>query len=304
MSGWSIGQSTSLYEVAYEHIFADSYSTSEEGARFQRSMCASGVWAGAFRITEAWNLTDAQDNNITLLGELNRLGYLGDIPCSATEPGGYLLGAHFELHIEQGPILEQRQKVVGVVNSAQAYQWYTFKITGKDAHTGTTPFGARRDPVLAAAKMIAAANELAKKSGALASTGWIKVPTTSSINTIASQVIFTLDIRHAHNDVVRDLHQRVLETFYQIAIADGQGVHIQWSLDFDSPSVEFHPDCVRVTREAARKVVGEQGVLDMTSGAGHDSVFTNRHCPTSMIFVPCKDGVSHHPTEYCSPEHW
>lgn len=276
---------------------------SEEGARFQRSMCASGVWAGAILIAEAWNLTDLQDKSTSLRSELKRLGYLGDVPCSAAEPG-IPLGAHFELHIEQGPILEQQQKLVGIVNSVQAYKWYTLKVIGRNAHTGTTPFSARKDPVLAAAKMIAAASELAKKYDALASTGVINIPTTTSINTIASEVIFTLDMRHPNDDVLEDIHQQLLNLFNEIANTDGQGVEIEFSMDFDSPAVKFHPDCVEVTRKAALKVVGKQGVLDMTSGAGHDSVFTSRHCPSSMIFVPCKDGVSHHPREYCSPENW
>lgn len=266
-------------------------------------MCASGVWAGVIPIDEAWNLTDPSDETITLKAELERTGYLGDIPCSAAEPG-FPLGAHFELHIEQGPVLEQQQKLVGIVEAAQAYKWYTVKIIGRDAHTGTTPFSARKDPVLAAAKMIATANELAKKSNALASTGWIRVPTTSSINTIASEVTFTLDLRHPRDDILQDLHRQVMAAFDEIASSDGRGVELKWSLDFDNPAVKFHPDCVRATKEAALKVAGAQGVLEMTSGAGHDSVFTNRHCPTSMIFVPCKNGVSHHPTEYCSPEHW
>ena len=254
-------------------------------------------------MTEAWSLTDPQDNSITMRSELERLGYLKNFPCSATG-AGFPLGAHFELHIEQGPILEENQKTIGIVTSVQAYKWYTCKVIGRNAHTGTTPFSAREDPVLAAAKMIAAASEVAKSHGGLASTGLINVPTASSINTIASEVTFTLDIRHSNNDALDQINRLILSSFNEIAISDGKGVQIQSTLDFDSPATKFHPECIRVTREAALRVVGKQGVLDMTSGAGHDSVFTNRHCPTSMIFVPCKNGVSHHPTEFCSDEHW
>ncbi|KAJ5093557.1 hypothetical protein N7456_009418, partial [Penicillium angulare] len=274
--------------------------TNEEGARFPKSMCSSGVWAGAIPIEKAWDLRDIHDPNITLRSELERHGYMGEIPCDAVN--GFKLGAHFELHIEQGPILPENGRSIGIVQGAQGYRWLTFTIQGKDAHTGTTPFSARHDPLLAASRMIAASNDIAKRHDALASTGIIKIPSNASTNTIASDVTFTLDIRHPDDSVVHTVQDECLKAFSGIASQDGQGVTFDWTLDTDSPAVKFHPDCIASIKAAADSLVGPDGSMLMTSGAGHDSVYTNKHCPTAMIFVPCKDGVSHHPTEYCSPE--
>ncbi|KAM0327652.1 hypothetical protein ACHAQA_005945 [Verticillium albo-atrum] len=275
--------------------------TNEEGARFPKSMLSSGVWAGDIPIEKSWALADIFDPSATVKSELQRHGLLGDVACSSG-PDGYPLGAHFELHIEQGPILQDAGRSIGVVQGAQAYRWFTFTVTGRDAHTGTTPLSARKDPLLAASRMIVAAHEAAKAQGGLASTGVLKMPTNSSTNTIASTVSFTLDIRHPDDEVVAKIQETVLASFKEIAGIDGRGVEVSWTLDTDSPATKFHPDCISAVEKAANGLVGREGWLPLTSGAGHDSVYTSRQCPTTMIFVPCKDGVSHHPEEYCSPE--
>ncbi|KAJ5133796.1 hypothetical protein N7526_005161 [Penicillium atrosanguineum] len=276
--------------------------TNEEGARFPKSMCSSGVWAGAVPIQKAWDLCDIHDSNVTLRSELERHGFLGDIECSSDPETGYPLGAHFELHIEQGPILPETGRSIGIVQGAQGYRWLTFTVHGKDAHTGTTPFSARQDPLLAASKMIAASNAIAKQHGALASTGIIKVPSNASTNTVATNVTFTLDIRHPQDSVVHTVQEVCLREFGAIASEDGKGVSFDWTLDTDSPAVKFDQDCVASIKAAADRLVGPEKSMLMTSGAGHDTVYTSKHCPSAMIFVPCRDGVSHHPTEYCSPE--
>ncbi|OTA90258.1 hypothetical protein M434DRAFT_33779 [Hypoxylon sp. CO27-5] len=273
--------------------------TNEEGARFPKSMVSSGVWAGDIPIEKAWSLPDIFDPSVTMKSELQRHGLIGDTPCSSS---ANKLGAHFELHIEQGPILEGCGKKIGVVQGAQAYRWLTFTVDGRDAHTGTTPLQSRHDPVLSAAKMIVSSNAIAKDLGALVSTGIIKMPPTSSTNTVASQVTFTLDIRHPDDDVVAKAERLCIESFEKIAKEDGKGVQVRWTVDTDSPAVKFSADCINVVEKAAEGLVGPDGWLPMVSGAGHDSVYTSKKCPTAMIFVPCKDGVSHHPEEYCSPE--
>jgi hydantoinase/carbamoylase family amidase len=267
-------------------------------------MCSSGVWAGAIPIESAWALTDIFNPTVTLRSELERHDYLGPVASSHDPARGYPLGAHFELHIEQGPILEEAGKALGVVRGAQGYRWLTITVTGRDAHTGTTPLAARRDPVLAASKMIVASNAIAKRHGALASTGIIKVPRSASTNTVASEVSFTLDIRHPQDCVVHAVQEECLQAFAEIAREDGKGVSFHWTLDTDSAAVEFDEHCIAAVRDAAARLVGEDGWMELTSGAGHDSVYTSRRCPTAMIFVPCRDGVSHHPEEYCSPEDW
>ncbi|KAL1852228.1 hypothetical protein Plec18170_005953 [Paecilomyces lecythidis] len=277
---------------------------SEEGARFPKSMCSSGVWAGAIRIQDAWNLRDIHDPSVTLRSELERLGCLGNVECSSNANTGFPLAAHFELHIEQGPILQETGRSLGVVQGAQGYRWLKFTVHGRDAHTGTTPFGSRKDPLLSAARMIAASKDIAEIHGALASTGVLAIPPDSSTNTIASEVTFTLDIRHPHDSVVHTVQDECLKTFSQIALQDGKGVTFDWTMDTDSPAVKFDKDCVNAVRVAAEKLVGPDQWMDMTSGAGHDSVYTSKRCPTAMIFVPCRDGVSHHPEEFCRPQDW
>ncbi|EED14339.1 beta-alanine synthase, putative [Talaromyces stipitatus ATCC 10500] len=277
--------------------------TNEEGARFPKSMASSGVWAGQIPLQEAWNLRDIHNPDITLKSELERHGYLGDIACSHDpQSGGYPLGAHFELHIEQGPILLESQRSIGVVQGSQAYRWLSFTVTGRDAHTGTTPLSARRDPLLAASRMIAASNEIAQRHGALASTGIFKIPSNASTNTIASELTFTLDLRHPNDSIVDTVQAECLESFSKIASQDGKGVSFTWQIDTDSKAVRFDEDCINAVRTVAHGLVGPDKYMDITSGAGHDSVYTSRRCPTTMIFVPCRDGVSHHPEEYCSPE--
>lgn len=278
--------------------------TNEEGARFPKSMCSSGVWAGDIPIQQAWDLRDIHDPNVTLRSELVRHGYLGDLACSSDAASGHPLGAHFELHIEQGPILQETSRSIGIVQGAQGYRWFTVTVRGRDAHTGTTPFNARSDPLLAAARMIASSHDIAKTHNALASTGIIKVPSNASTNTVASEVTFTLDIRHPQDRVVHAVQEECLRSFSKIAAQDGKGVQFDWTLDTDSPAVQFDRDCIASIQAAANELVGPERTMLMTSGAGHDSVYASRHCPTAMIFVPCRDGVSHHPAEYCAPEDW
>ncbi|KAF7136714.1 hypothetical protein CNMCM5793_006032 [Aspergillus hiratsukae] len=273
---------------------------SEEGARFPKSMCSSGVWAGAIPIGKAWDLRDVNDSKVTLRSELERHGFLGQIECSHS---AYPLTAHFELHIEQGPILQETGRSIGVVQGAQGYRWFTFTVKGRDAHTGTTPLSARQDPLLAASRMIAASNGIAQKHNALASTGIFRIPSNASTNTIASEVSFTLDIRHPQDSVVHAVQEECLQAFSAIAAQDGKGVSFDWTLDTDSPAVKFDQGCLESIQAAADHLVGPDQWMNLTSGAGHDTVYTSRHCPSAMIFVPCRDGVSHHPTEYCSPEH-
>ncbi|KAM0744298.1 hypothetical protein ACQRIT_001612 [Beauveria bassiana] len=273
--------------------------TNEEGARFPISMMASGVWAGKIPLDTAWNTRDVFDANKTVKSELARHGLIGSVACSHEV---YPLGAHFELHIEQSPILQDTGRKIGVVQGSQAYQWFTIHVTGRDSHTGTTPLYMRSDPLLAAAKMISRAHEIAKSHGALASTGIFKIPATSSTNTIAANVSFSMDVRHPENSVVATVVEEINKSFAKIAKEDGKGVSYTTKLDTYSPAVKFDKDCIRAVENAASKVVGKDGWGHLTSGAGHDSVHTSKICPTTMIFVPCKDGVSHHPEEYTSPQ--
>ncbi|EEH48788.1 uncharacterized protein PADG_04867 [Paracoccidioides brasiliensis Pb18] len=290
--------------------------TNEEGARFPISMVSSGVWAGQIPLETAHNLREvptvaslptASSVPETMKSALEKIGYLGTTPCSHTS---YPIAAHFEVHIEQGPNLINAGQRVGVVTAVQAYRWYRIYVTGRDAHTGTTAFAHRADALFASAKMMVRAREIAQKHGALASVGSVAIKP-GSVNTVPGLVNFSLDIRAADTAVVEKCDAEMRAEFAAIAAEEGKGIgmpcRVEWVLDLDCPAVQFHEDCIGCVMESTRAVVGDQSVPEslyrtIMSGAGHDSVFTSKRVPTSMVFVPCKDGLSHHPEEFASAD--
>lgn len=249
--------------------------------------------------------------------ELERIGYLGSMPASYKSMP---IAAHFELHIEQGPILEAERRKVGVVKGVQSYRWYTIDVAGRgkitvcnaalrvvvadhasDAHTGTTPFSARADALLLAARLITRSHDVATEHSALASTGILTL-SPGSVNTIPGHVRFSLDIRAPADSTVKAVEAELKREFASLASGNDK-LSVEWQTDSTSPAVDFHPDCIAAVRAAAESVTGSADLVkDMVSGAGHDSVYASRRCPTSMIFVPCRNGVSHNPEEYTSPE--
>lgn len=283
--------------------------TNEEGARFPISMMSSGVWAGKTTLEQAHS-TKEVDGPATVKSELERIGYLGDIPASYKSTP---MGAHFELHIEQGPLLERASKKIGVVQGVQAYKWFTIDIKGRDAHTGSTPFADRADALLLAARLITHSHRVATKHQALASTGILRL-SPGSTNTIPGHVSFTLDVRSPVDETVDEVENQLKHDFDLLARGvDVDGLlagatpslplSVAWQTDTISSATKFHPDCIQAVRESAESVLGDRdGMIDISSGAGHDSVYTSMHCPTTMIFIPCKGGVSHNPEEWSSPE--
>ena len=275
-------------------------------------MLSSAVWAGLTPLSTAHSCTSLSPPAISVKDALTAIGYLGDTPCShASIP----IAAHFELHIEQGPILESTGAKIGIVTGAQAYRWFTVHIRGQSSHTGTTPLDARRDALVAAAKMILLSQRVAAKHSSLASTGVIEA-FPGSVNSVPGEVKFSLDIRGATDVFVEEMEEDIRSGFAAIANGedvDGLGtrhlkplpVELEIKEDSISPAISFHEDCIRCVSESAAHLFGENfstRTRKMVSGAGHDSVMTSRVCPTSMIFVPSKDGISHNPKEYTSPE--
>jgi hydantoinase/carbamoylase family amidase len=240
---------------------------------------------------------------------LQKIGYLGSVPCSYKSTP---MAAHFELHIEQGPHLVSAGQRVGVVTAVQAYRWFRLNVIGRDTHTGTTAFEHRADALYAFARMMVRAREVAAGRGCLASVGIIEAKP-GSVNTVPGEVSFSLDIRGPETELVAEVEKELRRDFDEIAAAEGAGIgkpcRVEWTLDFDSPAVKFHNDCIECVQQSAHAVVADASVADpkslvrpIMSGAGHDSVFTSKRVPTSMIFVPCKDGLSHHPEEFCSAD--
>lgn len=273
--------------------------TNEEGARFPKSMHGSAVWAEKITQDAGYEIADVNDPKITAKGELERIGYLGDTPASYKVNQ---LGAHFELHIEQGPILERENKRVGVVLGGQAYRWFDIVVSGRDTHAGTTPLDARSDAMLCAARIISAANDVAVKYDGLATTGMLSLQP-GSINTVAKSVTFSMDIRHMDNGELDKMEKDLRERCDEIAGAKtSRGTKVKWEPLFGNGAVVFHDQCTSAVRAAAQAAVGDALVRDIYSGAGHDSCLTALHCPTGMIFIPCLDGLSHNPEEFSTPE--
>ncbi|KAK6463296.1 beta alanine synthase [Scheffersomyces coipomensis] len=273
--------------------------TNEEGARFPMSIMASSVWAENIPLQQAYKLESVTDTDpVSVEHELKRIGYLGPVKASyKTNP----IAAHFEIHIEQGPVLEDEERKIGIVTGVQAYSWYKVRVFGKASHTGTTPLLARSDALLAASKLIVKGNELAKKHNCLFTVGVLNL-NPAVVNVIPEFVEFIIDVRNPTDEGLTKILADIKETFPIIAKESGKKLAVEFELIYTSDAVKFHPDCISSVRDSAISIVGESKVREMQSGAGHDSCATNSRVPTSMIFIPSKDGVSHSPEEYSSPE--
>lgn len=255
-------------------------------------MVSSGVWAGAFPIQKAYDLVEVGGGKATQKSELERIGYLGFMEAShKANP----IGAHFELHIEQGPILEASGGKIGAVEGVQAYRWFTIRVKGKDCHTGTTDFQNRSDAMLTAAKLILHSHNKASQVGCLASTGILTLKP-GSTNTVPGFVQFSLDIRSKEDAKLSKLEAALRKDFSMIAAGEdigsvnalgtkGRCCSVEWQLDTDSPATKFHADCIACIEASAADILGSKAatqVQGMTSGAGHDSVYTSRVVPTAM----------------------
>ena len=267
--------------------------TDEEGVRFAAGVVASGVYAGRFDVEYGLSLPDRQGET-TFSEELARIGYDGDAPC-----GGYPISAFFEAHIEQGPILEREGKKIGVVLGAQGQKCFSVTVNGEEGHAGTMPMDLRRDALVGAARMIDGLSRLARDFNPMPviTTGYLTVRPNSR-NTIPGQVTFSIDIRHPDDSVLADVCARALSICRDLAQEDGLGVGVAEASS--RGSVTFHADCVEGIRAAADRV----GLAwrDIYSGAGHDACNLVRVAPTGMIFVPCRDGISHNEKEHATAE--
>jgi len=202
-----------------------------------------------------------------------------------------------------------------LLQKVQAYRWHTITVHGRDCHTGTTDFANRSDAMLTAAKMILHSHRLATSHACLASTGILTL-TPRSTNTVPGMVRFSLDIRAGEDDRLINFEEQLKSDFRKIASNEavddlnqggtvGKRCTVEWTLDAPSEAIKFDADCIHCVEESAKDLFGDRYhdlTQAMISGAGHDSVFTSKRVPTSMIFVPCRDGVSHNPAEYCAPE--
>lgn len=270
--------------------------TNEEGARFNTGMLSSAVWADNVSLQEAYEHKDP--DGLSFKDELQKIGFLGPVEASwKANP----LSAHFEYHIEQGPVLEDEQKSVGVVTGVQGMTWLMVDVTGRSQHCGTTPIDRRSDALLAATQMVNRVNEIAWEHEGVTTVG-VFHSDPQSPGTIPGTARFSVDIEHLSNDTMDEMTQVVRKACADIGAKHGCKVGIEqiWR----SAAVSFDPGCIGAVRDAAIKHVGTDGYRELPAGAGHDSVNTSYRCPTSMVFIPSKAGISHHPSEYSTPEHW
>ncbi|MEE9416326.1 MAG: Zn-dependent hydrolase, partial [Acidimicrobiales bacterium] len=263
----------------------------EEGSRFPRSMMGSGVWGAVMDLDEVRALTD--ESGISVGQELDRLGWVG--PLALTRPFGHYL----ELHIEQGPILEADNTEVGIVTGVQGLRWYTIEITGFPAHAGPTPMDGRRDPARALAKILSEIYDMAAKNApwARATPAQFHSEPTSP-NTVPSVIRFSLDLRHPDAEVLEAMEQAMRQIVRKASAEHDCEESI--AVDNDSPPIVFDESCIDAVETAA----GAAGFNHqrIVSGAGHDACYVAAHAPTSMIFIPCKDGLSHNEAESIEPD--
>jgi beta-ureidopropionase / N-carbamoyl-L-amino-acid hydrolase len=265
--------------------------TNEEGARFAPAMLASGVFAGVFTPDYAYSRTDRDGK--TFGEELARIGYRGTDKAGARKFSGM-----FELHIEQGPILEHEGRMIGIVQGAQGVRWYDITISGEEAHAGAMPMKLRKNALIGAARMIERIDTIARDiSDAVGTVGLIE-SRPNSRNVIPGEVFLTVDFRHPDEKCLDFMEMQLREALAEILppLQLAYRENRIWA----SPPVHFSPeliDCVGVAVETARF-----SYRDMVSGAGHDSVYISRVAPTTMIFVPSRGGISHNEAEWTSFE--
>lgn len=265
--------------------------TNEEGARFTPAMFGSAVFTGTLALQTA---LDAKDSTgVSVQQSLQAIGHAGELPFERP------FDAYFEAHIEQGPILEDNGLPVGVVTGGQAICWLDVQVLGQSAHAGTTPMALRKDAMFGVAAMAAELEALAAAFDpkGLVTIGQVNIAK-SSRNTIAGAVSFTVDLRHHEDAQIALMEQQVRERFQRVA--DARGLSLSLERHWLSPATPFDSDCVAAVRRAVQAL--DYPYQDIVSGAGHDAILLARHCPTTMVFIPCVGGLSHNEAEDIFPD--
>ncbi len=267
--------------------------TNEEGSRFVPVMMGSGVFCGAFSLETAYAARDVDGKSVG--EELQRIGYQGE-----QTPGDHPIGAYFEAHIEQGPVLEDANKVIGVVPAVMGLSWYDCTVTGMEAHAGPTPMHLRRDALQVATTIMRETVAIANRYPPYGrgTVGMVQV-FPNSRNVIPGQVKFSIDLRNVSDELLNTMHGEIEAFVERTRRETGLGIDLQRVSYY--PPCPFHPDCVGAVRAATERL--GYSTMDVVSGAGHDAIYVARLAPAGMIFVPCKDGISHNEIEDAQPGH-
>ena len=268
--------------------------TNEEGARFKPAMLGSGVYANVFKLEDILATKDAQ--GISLGSELERLGYQDLM--SKEDPGCH---QYYELHIEQGPVLEALGTDLGVVAGVLGMRWYNVEVVGRSCHAGPSPMELRNDALVGVAEMITELTNIAGQHSkdSRCTIGELTIPN-SSTNVSPGKVCFSLDLREGKLAELDELQTKAFETIHRIAFHHNLEIDIKetWSL----PPCPFDEACLANIKQACQMSYPQDKAHQLISGAGHDAVYVSRVAPTAMIFVPSEDGLSHNEKEYTSPE--
>jgi len=267
--------------------------TNEEGSRFVPVMGGSGAFAGVFSVEHL--LAQRDTDGVTFGDALDRIGYAGPAPV-----GRRALDAYFEAHIEQGPVLEREDTVIGVVTGALGQRWYDCVWTGQDAHAGPTPMEARHDALRAAAQLVLAVHSIAMAHApdGRGTVGHMRVEPNSR-NVIPGRAAMTVDLRHPDDAALARMDHDLRAAAREIA--QEKGVECELTQVDQFPASRFDAGCIQAIRESATTLGLSH--RDMPSGAGHDAIYVARVAPTAMIFVPCKGGISHNELEDARSEH-
>lgn len=266
--------------------------TNEEGSRFAPAMIGSAVFSGLTSLQDGWSCRDSEGN--TIKQELERIGYAGNDNFS-----NYKIHASLEVHIEQGPILENHNELIGIVTGASGQKWYDVEFTGMASHAGTTPMEVRQDALLGLAEAVLEVNTIGKneKPEGRATVGMVKI-TPNSRNVISDKAWFSVEFRHPSEKGLQRMDQQFSEKVHQIAEKLNLTYSIRPILSF--PPLPFDKTCIEVVRKVAQNL--NYPHRTMVSGAGHDSCNISKIAPTSMIFIPCIKGISHNEKEEIKPE--
>lgn len=288
LAGLEVIETLAAADVVTKHPIGVGFFTNEEGARFAPDMMGSLVYVGGMSAEEAHDTIGIDGSRVG--DELERIGYLGSSPCPGLTPHAFV-----ELHIEQGPVLEEAGKQIGVVEGVQGISWTELTVTGQSNHAGTTPMRLRHDPGYAAARIATFVRELVDDIGhpQVGTVGAINLRP-NLINVVAASATLTVDIRNTSEAILQEAEAR-LETFCdELAAAEGVTIERRTLARFEP--VQFDDRVIGLVEQSA--VAAGLATMRLPSGAGHDAQMMARICPTAMIFTPSENGLSHNPAEH------
>ena len=293
LAGLEVVRTLNDHNIETEAPIEVAFWTNEEGSRFVPVMMGSGVFAKAFTLEHAYAAKDTEGKSVK--DELERIGYIGP-----QEPGDHPIGYYFETHIEQGPVLEDHDKTIGVVTGVLGIRWYDCTVTGMEAHAGPTPMALRKDALQVATRVMQEVVACAHRHPphGRGTVGMVHVHPNSR-NVIPGQVKFSIDLRNASDAECEAMDADIRAVAERIS--QETGLPIQIDLVSSYPAQPFNADCIDAVRRGAQALGYSH--MDAVSGAGHDAVYMARLAPAGMIFIPCKDGISHNEIEDAKPEH-